>query len=165
MGSSHVSLWNGRKRWGRGKYFMGSTPTYMAAVALYRMAERPYVLSGLGILLGLRRGAPQQGPAHGGPRPTSSYLRRFELESLLFGKTRTANRYHDRIRRDFPARADLTAADVRFLAIRVHGVSGAPTAICRLTISLLAAAPTGAICEGGLTHRLRFFRTPSRRQS
>jgi hypothetical protein len=32
------------------------------------------------------------------------YLRRFERESLLFGKTRTANRYHDKIRRETPRR-------------------------------------------------------------
>ncbi len=101
MGSSHINLWNGRKRWGRGKYFMGSTPSYMAAVALYRMAERPYVLSGLGILWGYL--AARFGDA---PRMTDreylDYLRRFERESLLFGKTRTANRYHDKIRRETP---------------------------------------------------------------
>ena len=32
------------------------------------------------------------------------YLRRFERESLLFGKTRTADRYHDKIRRETPRR-------------------------------------------------------------
>jgi len=104
MGSSHVSLWNGRKRWGRGKYFMGSSAPYMAAVALYRMAERPYLTSGLGILLGyvearLKKAPRMEDPAY------LALLHRFELESLLFGKRRTADRYHDRIRRQFPARA------------------------------------------------------------
>jgi hypothetical protein len=104
MGSSHVSLWNGRKRWGRGKYFMGSTPSYMAAVALYRMAERPYLLSGLGILWGYVEASRNRIPRME-DRAYLDYLHRFELESLLFGKTRTADRYHDRIRREFPARA------------------------------------------------------------
>jgi biofilm PGA synthesis N-glycosyltransferase PgaC len=44
MGSSERSLWAGRKRWGRGKYFMGSTLTYVAAVSVYRMFERPYII-------------------------------------------------------------------------------------------------------------------------
>jgi glycosyltransferase involved in cell wall biosynthesis len=97
MGSSHISLWTGRMRWGGGKYFMGSAPYYMAAVSLYRMAERPYVLGGLGILYGYvkagLRGAPRMKD-----RAYLDYLRRFERESLLFGKTRTADRYHAKIR-------------------------------------------------------------------
>ena len=32
------------------------------------------------------------------------YLRRFERDSLLFGKTRTVERYHERLRREPPAR-------------------------------------------------------------
>jgi hypothetical protein len=76
----------------------------MAAVSLYRMAERPYLLSGLGILWGyvearLKKNPRMEDPAY------LRYLRRYELESLLFGKTRTAKRYHDRIRRESPARA------------------------------------------------------------
>jgi poly-beta-1,6-N-acetyl-D-glucosamine synthase len=102
MGSSHVSLWTGRKRWGRGKYFMGSTPSYMAAVALYRMAERPFLVSGLGILWGYVEASLNKAPRMEDPAYLE-YLRRFERESLLFGKTRTADRYHDRIRRQSPA--------------------------------------------------------------
>jgi hypothetical protein len=82
---------------------MGSSAPYMAAVALYRMAERPYVMSGLGILWGyvearFNKAKRMDDPAY------LALLHRFELESLLFGKTRTADRYHQRIRRDFPAR-------------------------------------------------------------
>ncbi len=101
MGSSHISLWHGRQRWGRGKYFMGSSPYYMAAVSLYRMAERPYVLSGLGILVGYLRAGLDAAPRFD-HRECREYLRKFELESLLFGKSRTAERYHDRIRREVP---------------------------------------------------------------
>ncbi len=101
MGSSHISLWHGRQRWGKGKYFMGSAPYYMAAVSLYRMAERPYLLSGLGIFVGYLKagmnGAERmQDPAY------LDYLRKFERDSLIFGKSRTANRYHERIRREVP---------------------------------------------------------------
>lgn len=103
MGSSHVSLWNGRKRWGRGKYFMGSAPYYVAAVSLYRMFERPYVLSGLGILVGYAEAKLKRAPRMDDKRYLD-YLRRFERDSLLFGKTRTAERYHARLRRETPGR-------------------------------------------------------------
>ena len=63
MGSSHKGLWTGRLRWGRGKHFMGSGLAYMLAVATYRSFERPYLVSGLGILCGyldaLIRGRPR----------------------------------------------------------------------------------------------------------
>jgi glycosyltransferase involved in cell wall biosynthesis len=97
MGSSHVSLWNGRKRWGRGKYFMGSTPYYVAAVSLYRMLERPYLLSGLGILWGYLEAQLDRAPRMQ-DEDYLSYVRRFERDSLIFGKTRTAERYHAMIR-------------------------------------------------------------------
>lgn len=47
MGSSFRSVYHGRRRWGRGLYFMGSHPLYMAAVTAYRLAERPWILGGL----------------------------------------------------------------------------------------------------------------------
>ena len=97
MGSSHVSLWNGRKRWGRGKYFMGSAPYYVAAVSLYRMMERPYVLGGLGILVGYVESALKRAPRMDDQRYLE-YLRRFERDSLLRGKRRTADRFHEEVR-------------------------------------------------------------------
>ncbi|MFO7180651.1 MAG: glycosyltransferase family A protein [Pseudomonadota bacterium] len=101
MGSSHISLWHGRTRWGRGKYFMGSTPAYMAAVSLYRMAERPYVLGGLGILVGYLKAMAQKHPRMEDPRYLEC-LRRFEREALLFGKRRATERFHERIREQPP---------------------------------------------------------------
>ncbi|HEV8246648.1 MAG TPA: glycosyltransferase family A protein [Polyangiaceae bacterium] len=101
MGSSHVSLWHGRQRWGRGKYYMGSAPYYMAAVSLYRMAERPYLLSGLGILVGYMKARFEQAPRIEDSHYLE-YLRKFERDSLLLGKSRTAERYHERIRREVP---------------------------------------------------------------
>jgi glycosyltransferase involved in cell wall biosynthesis len=97
MGSSHISLWNGRKRWGRGKYFMGSTPYYMAAVSLYRMLERPYILGGLGILCGYVQASLERAPRMQDPEYLEQ-LKRFERDALLFGKRRTLERLHERIR-------------------------------------------------------------------
>ena len=99
MGSSHKGLWHGRQRWGRGKYFMGSTPYYMAAVSLYRMAEKPYLLSGLGILVGYVKARLSNAPRMQDAEYLA-FLRKFEREALLYGKSRTARRYHERIRRE-----------------------------------------------------------------
>ena len=55
MGSSHKSVYHGRKRWGFGQYYMGTHPIYLAAIAFYRMAERPWILGGLCIAWGYLR--------------------------------------------------------------------------------------------------------------
>lgn len=97
MGSSHISVWTGRKRWGKGKYFMGTMPVYMAAVALYRMLERPYLWGGLGILWGYLEARLAHAPRMGDP-DYRAYLRAYEWRALFLGKGRTAAHYHDRIR-------------------------------------------------------------------
>ena len=97
MGSSQHSLWVGRMRWGFGKYFMGSAVYYVAAVALYRMFEKPYVIGGWGILWGYLKAMTARAPRFEN-REFRRFLRRFELQSLLFGKRRTVNRYHQKIR-------------------------------------------------------------------
>ena len=52
MGSSFRNIYHGRLRWGRGQYFMGTHPVYLAGITVYRMFERPWVLGGLCILAG-----------------------------------------------------------------------------------------------------------------
>jgi poly-beta-1,6-N-acetyl-D-glucosamine synthase len=96
MGSSQHSLWVGRMRWGFGKYFMGSAPYYVAAVALFRALEKPYVIGGWGILWGYLK-AMLSRQSRFEDKEFRKFLRRFELESLIFGKNRTVNRYHQRI--------------------------------------------------------------------
>jgi biofilm PGA synthesis N-glycosyltransferase PgaC len=51
-GSSFRSVYHGRLRWGRGQYFMGTHPLYLAALSVYRMFERPWLLGGLLIAAG-----------------------------------------------------------------------------------------------------------------
>jgi hypothetical protein len=101
MGSSQTSLWHGRMRWGKGKYFMGSDPLYAAAVAVYRALERPYVVGGAGILWGYVKARLAHEPRMEDP----AYLRevrRFERASLLFGKRRTTERANAKIRKQPP---------------------------------------------------------------
>ena len=97
MGSSQQSIWVGRLRWGFGKYYMGSVLYYVAAVAFYRMFEKPYVVGGMGILWGYLK-AMFSGAPRFENREFRRFLRQFELQSLLFGKRRTADRYHEQIR-------------------------------------------------------------------
>jgi poly-beta-1,6-N-acetyl-D-glucosamine synthase len=97
MGSSQQSIWVGRLRWGFGKYYMGSALYYVAAVALYRMLEKPYIIGGWGILWGYLKAMYSGSPRFENPE-LRKFLRRFELQSLLLGKGRTADRYHGRIR-------------------------------------------------------------------
>lgn len=95
-GSSQQSIWTGRQRWGRGKYFMGSSPLFMLGVAGYRSIERPFIIGSLGLLTGYTRAW-----LSGHERMTDPeylrYLHRYELRSLFFGKRRTMRAYHQRI--------------------------------------------------------------------
>lgn len=85
MGSSQNSVWEGRKRWGRLKYYMGSAPWYMSAIFAYRLAERPYVVGSVAILLGYLEELARQGPRYEYPGFRDA-LRRFEWLSLTRGK-------------------------------------------------------------------------------
>jgi glycosyltransferase involved in cell wall biosynthesis len=97
MGSSEIGIWAGRRRWGYGKYFMGSAPYFVLVVAIYRMAERPFLIGGLGILWGYLAAMLARKPRYDNPE-FRRHLRRYELSSLVRGKGRTAAAYHDRIR-------------------------------------------------------------------
>src|SRR3989338_8124117 len=103
MGSSQHSIWVGRLRWGFGKYFMGSAPYYVAAVDGYCMLEKPYVIGGMGILWGYLK-AMFAGMPRFEDHEFRRFLRRFELQSLFFGKRRTVDRYHQRIRQSLQQR-------------------------------------------------------------
>ncbi len=87
MGSSHKGILTGRMRHGAGQYFMGTGPLFMAASAAYRMAHRPFVVGGLTMLWGwldaaLRGAKRLEDPA------LVSFIRRFQVRSLLVGKRR-----------------------------------------------------------------------------
>ncbi len=96
-GSSHQSVWVGRMRWGYGKYYMGSAPYYVAAVALYRMLEKPYIVGGLGILWGYLKAKVTGAPRFEDP-VFRRYLRRFELQALFLGKRHAMDRSHRQAR-------------------------------------------------------------------
>ena len=105
MGSSELSFWEGPKRWGRGKYFMGSRWYYVLAVALYRMFERPFVTSGIGILVGYAQAIRQKLPRYNNPEYLK-HFRRYELESLLLGRDRTMRKFDQKVRELNARRSD-----------------------------------------------------------
>lgn len=85
MGSSQNSIWEGRKRWGRLKWYQGSAPWYIGAVFAYRLVERPYVVGSVGILLGYLESLAKNDPRYDYPGFRDA-LRRFEWLSLVKGK-------------------------------------------------------------------------------
>lgn len=105
MGSSEGGIWTGRKRWGRGKYFMGSSLLYVLGVAGYRVFERPFIIGGIGILTGYLHAM-----LSGGKRIEDAafrrHLRRYEFRSLIRGKRRTMELYNARIRAGHGGEAD-----------------------------------------------------------
>lgn len=98
MGSSHGDIIQGRQRWGRGKYFMGSAWYYVLASSLYRMKEPPYVVGGANIFLGYLRAIRKGEKRYDNPA-YQRYVRRFELEQLTMGKGRAARWENARVRK------------------------------------------------------------------
>jgi glycosyltransferase involved in cell wall biosynthesis len=83
MGSSHKSVYHGRRRWGRGQYFMGTHPLYLLGIAGYRMAERPWVLGGLNILIGYLGAALRREPRYTDADPEfRRFLHAWQLDEL-----------------------------------------------------------------------------------
>lgn len=96
QGSSQESVWVGRKRWGRGKYFMGSSLLYVTAASFYRMFEYPFIVGGLGIILGYLQAILGKADRIQ-DKVYLKYLQRYEFESLIFGKKKTLRKYNSRI--------------------------------------------------------------------
>ncbi len=87
MGSSQQSVYTGRMRHGFGQYFMGTGFIYMAASALLRSTQRPYVLGSAAMMWGWLKSAFQRQPRYG-DKDFRAFLRRYQWRSLLLGKAR-----------------------------------------------------------------------------
>ena len=85
MGSSHQGIWHGRMRWGRGQYFMGTHPLYIVPMGIYRMAERPFILGGLGIICGYFK-AMQEGMPRYQEAGFRASLHAWQFEKLKLGR-------------------------------------------------------------------------------
>jgi len=91
MGSSHGNIWTGRKRHGFGQYFMGTGLLFMAASAINRIPRYPPVLGALAMFWGYVESMLKRVPRYGDAE-FRRFLRRYQLESLILGKSRAAKR-------------------------------------------------------------------------
>jgi glycosyltransferase involved in cell wall biosynthesis len=87
MGTSQESVYAGRMRHGFGQYFMGTGFMFMAASAISRMNQKPYVLGSLAILWGWMKSALARRPRYEDPA-FRVFLRRYQRRVLLLGKQR-----------------------------------------------------------------------------
>ena len=90
MGSSQKSIWTGRVRWGFGQYFMGTSPLYLTASAVYRMPRHPFIVGGLAMLWGYLRSAARKVERYN-DLEFRRFLNAYQRACLLHGK-RTATR-------------------------------------------------------------------------
>jgi poly-beta-1,6-N-acetyl-D-glucosamine synthase len=87
MGSSQQSVYTGRMRHGFGQYFMGTGFLYLAASALSRMNQKPYVLGSLAMMWGWIKSAALRKPRYDNLN-FRRFLRRYQMRSLVVGKRR-----------------------------------------------------------------------------
>jgi len=91
-GASQRGILTGRMRHGRGQYFMGTGPLYMAASAVFRMHTRPLVVGGLAMAWGWLSAALQRAPRYEDPE-FRAFLRCFQGTCLVLGKRRATERF------------------------------------------------------------------------
>lgn len=87
MGSSQQSIYTGRMRHGYGQYFMGTGFFYLAASALSRVNQKPYLLGGLAIMWGWIKSAALRKPRYDDLK-FRRFLRRYQMRALFVGKRR-----------------------------------------------------------------------------
>jgi biofilm PGA synthesis N-glycosyltransferase PgaC len=87
MGSSQQGVYTGRMRHGYGQYFMGTGFWFMAASALSRMNQSPYILGSMAMLWGWVKSALQGLPRYP-DLEFRAFLRHYQMRALLVGKQR-----------------------------------------------------------------------------
>jgi biofilm PGA synthesis N-glycosyltransferase PgaC len=91
MGSSHRGIIRGRARWGYGQYFMGTSPLFLLASAVYRAPKHPVLTGSLAMLWGYLTSALKRVQRYE-DREFRRFLRRYQMLSLIIGKTAAARR-------------------------------------------------------------------------
>jgi poly-beta-1,6-N-acetyl-D-glucosamine synthase len=87
MGSSQQGVYTGRMRHGYGQYFMGTGFWFMAASALSRVNQSPYILGSMSMLWGWVKSALQGLPQYP-DLEFRAFLRQYQMRALLVGKKR-----------------------------------------------------------------------------
>jgi glycosyltransferase involved in cell wall biosynthesis len=112
MGSSHKGIFTGRMRHGFGQWFMGTSPAYMTASALFRMTRPPVLLGGLAMWWGYAKSMLTGRPRYDDVE-FRRYLRRYQWDCLRRGKAEATRRINEVNRR----RSDRTEGPI---ATEVH---------------------------------------------
>ena len=89
MGSSQKGILTGKMRHGFGQYFMGSDPLYFLSTAIFRMRDKPYVISGLAMIWGYIR-ASLKGERRLEDAALRAYIARFQRRAMLLRSKRKA---------------------------------------------------------------------------
>ena len=95
MGSSQKGIWNGRVRMGLGQWFMGTSPVFLAASAIYRLPRHPVVTGSIAMLWGYLSGALKGVPRYP-DLEFRRFLRRYHRASLMMGKVAAAREMTER---------------------------------------------------------------------
>jgi exopolysaccharide biosynthesis WecB/TagA/CpsF family protein len=85
QGASQKSIWTGRLRAGFGQYFMGTSPLYYLAVAVFRMPAHPVVIGSVAMLWGYLRSWLKGLPRYDDPE-FRRFLRSYQHACLRMGK-------------------------------------------------------------------------------
>jgi biofilm PGA synthesis N-glycosyltransferase PgaC len=93
MGTSQQSVYTGRARHGYGQYFMGTGFMYMAASAISRINQKPYVLGSVAMLWGWVKSALRRRPRYQDAE-FRQFLRRYQRRALWLGKKRAMEKAH-----------------------------------------------------------------------
>jgi hypothetical protein len=99
MGSSQQGIYVGRMRHGFGQYFMGTGFLFMAASAMSRLTQKPYLLGSLAMLWGWLRSALKGLPRYQ-DLEFRRFLRRYQWRVLLVGKKKAVEEIGATGRRD-----------------------------------------------------------------
>jgi biofilm PGA synthesis N-glycosyltransferase PgaC len=85
MGASQKGIWTGRVRAGFGQYFMGTSPLYYVAVAIYRLPARPVLIGSVAMLWGYLTSWFKALPRYDDPE-FRRFLRSYQRACLCMGK-------------------------------------------------------------------------------
>lgn len=103
MGSSHKGFLTGRMRHGFGQYFMGTSPVYMTASALFRMTRPPVLAGGAAMWWGYVKSMLGGVPRYGDDE-FRRFLRRYQWSCLTLGKSEATRRLNEAQRSVWEAR-------------------------------------------------------------
>jgi biofilm PGA synthesis N-glycosyltransferase PgaC len=85
QGASQKGIWTGRLRAGFGQYFMGTSPLYYLAVALYRLPTHPVLIGSVAMLWGYFKSWLKGLPRYEDPE-FRRFLRSYQHACLRMGK-------------------------------------------------------------------------------